>query len=499
MDNNKSNWLKTIKNDQYIFRSDTVAKAYENLNSSAKGILLLIDSSGMLIRTVTDGDLRRLLLSGSSINDTLSLLTNQEPVVAGTEDSASDILTKMNRFQISQIPILSDEKKPIGIVYRQHIDNKILLSTPHMGDMEKTYVSKAFSTNWVAPIGPNLDAFEIELANKMQVRYAVAVSSGTAAIHLALKVLGVEANDIVFCSSFTFIASANPIIYLGAKPVFIDSDEDTWNMSPSALKRAFLDAESKGKLPKAVVVVNLYGQSANYQKICEICDHYQVAIVEDAAESLGATYNDRYSGTIGRIGIYSFNGNKIITTSGGGMLVTNEKELADKAKFLSTQAREPVPWYEHKEVGYNYRMSNILAGVGLGQLKVLDKRVEARRNVFERYVELLSNSPEIKWMPEANFGQSTRWLSTAQIDLPGINILLITKILLSHGIECRQVWKPLHLQPIFKKYKYFTHAKNGNSICDNLFKNGICLPSSSHLTIEQQRRVADSLKSAIKP
>ena len=268
-------------------------------------------------------------------------------------------------------------------------------------------------------------------------------------------------------------------------------------MSPSALKEAFLDAESKGKLPKAVVVVNLYGQSANYQKILEICDYYQVPIVEDAAESLGATYNGEFSGTIGRIGVYSFNGNKIITTSGGGMLVTNEKELADRAKFLSTQAREPVLWYEHKEIGYNYRMSNILAGVGRGQLKVLDERVEARRRVFERYVELLSDMPEVTWMPEANFGQSTRWLTTAQINVPNIDIVPILKALLNQGIECRQVWKPLHIQPIFKKSQYFSHAKD-KSVCENLFQRGICLPSSSHLTIEQQRRVVNSLKSVIK-
>jgi len=486
-------WLESISEQQFITRSSSIRETLKLLDETAKGILLMVNSDGVLMRTVTDGDLRRLLLSGLSLDNTLESLPEKKAVSASSSVTTRDLVNILNQYGINQIPILDSEGKPLGIAYRSVVDNSILLSTPHLGEFEQAYVSQAFNTNWIAPVGPNIDAFEQELAIKVGIKHAVAVSSGTAALHLALSVLNVSASDSVFCSSFTFVASANPILYLGAEPVFIDSENETWNMSPKALQRAFEDAERERKLPKAVIVVNLYGQSADYNKICKLCDHYGVPIVEDAAQSLGATFNNQASGTLGKIGIYSFNGNKIITTSGGGMLVTDEEELAVKAKFLSTQAREPVAWYEHKELGYNYRMSNILAGIGRGQLKVLDDRVNARRNIFDRYVELLADVPKFIWMPEANYGRSTRWLTTAIVKMNGINIPDIVSKLAKYNIEVRQLWKPLHMQTLFKNSRYYSNEK-GNSVCEGLFSQGICLPSSSHLSSEQQNRVLSALR-----
>ena len=293
---------------------------------------------------------------------------------------------------------------------------RIFLSSPHMSGNEQIYINDAFDTNWIAPLGPNVDAFEKEIASYVGVEDAAALSSGTAAIHLALRLLDVRTGDKVFCSSLTFIASANPISYEGAEPVFIDSEPETWNMSPLALEHALADAKREGQLPKAVIVVNLYGQNAKMDEILSVCNEYEVPIIEDAAESLGSTYKGKASGTFGKFGIYSFNGNKIITTSGGGMLVSNDVEALKKARFLATQARDPAPHYQHSQFGYNYRMSNILAGVGRAQLEVLNDRVESRRLVFERYQHELANIPGIHFMPESANTRSNRWLTTLTID-----------------------------------------------------------------------------------
>jgi dTDP-4-amino-4,6-dideoxygalactose transaminase len=364
-----------------------------------------------------------------------------------------------------------------------------------LGDREKAYVEEAFASNWIAPVGPNVDAFEHELAALVGVRSAAAVSSGTAAIHLALLVLGVRRDDVVFCSTFTFAASANPIVYLGARPVFIDSEAESWNMCPTALERAFELAELQGALPRAVIVVNLYGQSANMHALKGICDSYDVPIIEDAAESLGARYEGKPSGTFGKLGIYSFNGNKIITTSGGGMLVSNDEELIKKARFLSTQAREPVLHYEHTEIGYNYRMSNILAGVGRGQLHVLTERVKARRSVFEKYQRALSGIESITWMPEPSWSYSTRWLTTFTLD-SSLSPLTSSELIAALGeesIEARPLWKPMHRQPIYKEAKYVT-AVQERSISDKLFESGVCLPSGSNMEATQVDRVIAVLR-----
>jgi pyridoxal phosphate-dependent aminotransferase EpsN len=375
---------------------------------------------------------------------------------------------------------------------------RIFLSPPHMSGKEQEFIKEAFRTNWIAPLGPNVDAFEQELASYVGASEAVAVNSGTSAIHLALSLLGVAMGDTVFCSTLTFVASANPILYQGANPVFIDSDRDSWNMSPLALQRALQEASLNGKLPKAVIVVNLYGQSAKMDEITVLCDHYNVPIIEDAAESLGSAYKGKPSGTFGEFGVFSFNGNKIITTSGGGMLVSNEKALLQKARFLATQARDPAPHYQHSEVGYNYRLSNILAGVGRSQLEVLDERVEARRRIFERYEQYLSDLPGISFMPELVNTKTNRWLTALTVNerQAGISAGELIEALERENIEARPVWKPLHLQPLFKDAAYFPHGDDEH-VAEELFHTGICLPSGSSLTEQDQDRVIHCLKEAV--
>ncbi|WP_226640279.1 aminotransferase class I/II-fold pyridoxal phosphate-dependent enzyme [Bacillus tropicus] len=375
---------------------------------------------------------------------------------------------------------------------------KIYLSSPHMSGHEQKYIKDAFDLNWIAPLGPNVDEFERELASFVGVKGGAAVSSGTAAIHLALRLLNVQEGDTVFCSSFTFVASANPIVYLGAEPVFIDSEPETWNMSPQALALALHDADKAGKLPKAVILVHLYGQSAKLDEILSLCDRYDVPIIEDAAESLGSTYKGKASGTFGKFGVYSFNGNKIITTSGGGMLISNDVEALERARLLATQAKDPAPHYEHSEIGYNYRMSNILAGIGRGQLEVLEDRVRARRAIYKRYYEALSFIPGFYFMPELENTRSNRWLTTLTIDEneSGTSSGKLLRTLAEENIEARPMWKPLHLQPLFKGKRYYPHSKN-EDMSQYLFQSGICLPSGSNMLEEDQQRVIQGILKAV--
>lgn len=376
---------------------------------------------------------------------------------------------------------------------------RIYLSPPHKSGSEQEYIAEALATNWIAPLGPNVDMFEKDISEYTGVAGAVALSSGTAAIHLALKLLGVGVGDDVFCSSLTFTASANPIVYQSANPIFIDSEPESWNMSPQALQRAFADSCHSGKLPKAVIVVNLYGQSADLQPIKAICDSFDVPIIEDAAESLGASYYGKASGSIGKFGIFSFNGNKIITTSGGGMLVSDDLQALDKARFWATQARDSARHYQHSEIGYNYRMSNILAGIGRSQVKMLTHRVAARRAIFARYFAELSVIPGIDFMPEIEDSISTRWLTamTVQPSLTGVRGLDIIDALEEENIEARPVWKPLHLQPVFRHCRYYPHFPR-ESVSDCLFENGICLPSGSGMSLEEQKRVIEVVKQCIR-
>ena len=369
--------------------------------------------------------------------------------------------------------------------------NRLFLSPPHMSGAELSIIKEAFESNWIAPLGPMVDAFELEFAETIGAKYALALSSGTAAIHLALILAGVKAEDEVLVSSLTFSASANPVVYLGGKPVFIDSEEKSWNIDPGLVAETIINKAKKGKLPKAVVVVHLYGQPANLDPVLAICSEYNIPVIEDAAEALGATYRGRSVGTLGLFGVFSFNGNKIITTSGGGMLVSERKDLIDHARKLATQARDVAPHYEHSEIGFNYRMSNILAAIGRGQLKVLKERVEKRRYIFEKYKELLSDVPGISFQPEAPWGRSNRWLTCILVDERefGATREDIRLALETEGIEARPVWKPMHMQPVFRECKYV-----GGKVSENIFRNGLCLPSGSALNDNDIERVVDVIK-----
>lgn len=374
---------------------------------------------------------------------------------------------------------------------------RIFLSTPHMGGTETQYIEKAFNDNWIAPLGENVTEFENDVKDYVGADYALATASGTSAIHLALIEAGVAKGDIVFCSSLTFCATSNPILYQDATPVFIDSEMESWNMSPTALEKAFKTYEDKGTLPKAVLVVNLYGQTADFEKISKICKHYNVTLIEDSAESLGSTYHGKMSGSFGDLSIFSFNGNKIITTSGGGMLLSNHKEYIDHALFLATQAKDKAPYYQHSELGFNYRLSNISAGIGRGQMEVINDRVNRRRDIFDMYYDALSEIDGINFQPELPDSKSNRWLTAMTINPNKINISAadLIKELNVKNIEARAVWKPMHLQPLYEAFDYFYDEKDN---AKKLFEEGVCLPSGSNITNEELIDVIDSIKSLLK-
>ncbi|WP_431097767.1 aminotransferase class I/II-fold pyridoxal phosphate-dependent enzyme [Polaromonas aquatica] len=476
----------------------TLREALLRMDQTARGILLVLNASGALRHTITDGDLRRAILKNAGDSVPVGSLSDTAPITVGEEADAASVLLCMDQHQIDHIPVLDGAGKPVDLIFRRELSQRVWLSSPHLGEEETLFVEDAFKTNWIAPLGPHVDGFEGELAAHVGVAHAAAVSSGTAAIHLGLILLGVKPGDTVFCSSLTFVGSCNPILYCGAKPVFIDSEPESWNMSPAALERAFDWARREGRMPSCVILVNLYGQSADMDALLPICERYGVPVLEDAAESLGAHYKGKSSGAFGKIAVYSFNGNKIITTSGGGMLVADDPDLIARARKLSTQAREPAPHYEHTEVGFNYRMSNVLAGIGRGQLRVLEQRVSQRRRVFERYVEAMADFRQIQWMPEPKGCHSTRWLTC--FALPGTDgeerSRQVMKALERHLIEARPVWKPMHLQPLFEGAPYFSHEP-GVDISADLFRRGICLPSGSNLGSVQQDRVIDHLQHAL--
>lgn len=373
------------------------------------------------------------------------------------------------------------------------MSQKIWLSSPHMGGNEQKYINEAFAENWVAPLGPNVNGFEEDLEKFLGENVKVAaLSAGTAALHLALIECDIKHGDEVICQSMTFSASANPIAYCGANPVFVDSEPDTWNMCPKALKEAIEDRIQKGKKPKAIIVVHLYGMPAKMDEITVIAQEYQIPIIEDAAEALGSTYKGQSCGTFGRFGVLSFNGNKIITTSGGGALVCHNQEDKDKTVFLSTQARDNAPHYQHSHIGFNYRMSNIVAGIGRGQMEVLKDRVQARRNMHDFYVEIFKdiNGVEVFSEPNSNF-YSNHWLSAIIVDpeITGRNREELRLAFLEDNIESRPLWKPMHLQPVFEGAPYY-----GGNISEKLFDNGLCLPSGSNLSDEDRERISKVVK-----
>jgi dTDP-4-amino-4,6-dideoxygalactose transaminase len=394
------------------------------------------------------------------------------------------------------------------------LGKRIFLASPHMSDegYEMEYIKEAFDTNWIAPLGKNVDEFEKEIAARVGVKHAAALTTGTAAIHLALKYLGVGHGDIVFCQSLTFSATANPIIYQNATPVFIDSDFETWNMCPKALEEAFKKYNQLNKLPKAVIVVHLYGLSADMDKIMEICNQYNVPVIEDAAESLGTTYKGKATGSFGKFGVFSFNGNKIITTSGGGMLVSDDEEAIKKVRFWATQSRDQARHYQHSEIGFNYRMSNVLAGIGRGQLKVLDQRIEKKKYIFEFYKKHLSDLPGVTFMPVNDWNNPNFWLSCLLINPPSSShhslltsnltkdtisqslvtsnsVIEIIESLEKENIESRLIWKPMHLQPFFSDCDYI-----GTNVSQIIFENGLCLPSDTKMNDNMLDLIINNLK-----
>jgi len=369
---------------------------------------------------------------------------------------------------------------------------RLYLSPPDVGDEERQMLLAAFDSNWIAPCGPDLDAFEQELAAAVGCAQAAALSSGTAALHLALLMLGIEAGDEVLTATLTFAATANAIRYVGARPVFVDCDRATWTISPTLLAEELERRAASGALPKAVITVDLYGQCADYDRILPLCEQHGVTVIQDAAEALGATYRGKMAGNQGRVGIFSFNGNKIISTSGGGMLVSDDATLCERARFLATQARDPAPYYEHSELGYNYRLSNLLAALGRPQLRHLEQRVMRRRAINERYREALGEVPGIAFMPEASYGRSTCWLTCITIDSDafGATPENIRRHLESLNIEARPVWKPMHLQPFYKDAEVV-----GGDVSEDLFRRGLCLPSGSSMSTADTNRVIDGVLS----
>jgi len=372
---------------------------------------------------------------------------------------------------------------------------RIYLSPPHMSGLELQYVHEAFESNWIAPLGPNVDAFELEFSRCIGGVSSAALSSGTAALHLALIILGIRPGDEVLCSSLTFSASANAIVYLGASPVFIDSEASSWNLSPGLVAEELKACAQRGRLPKALVAVDLYGQCADYDPIRKICSEYGVPIVEDAAEALGASYKGKPAGSFGKMAVFSFNGNKIITTSGGGMLVSQDEELIRKARFLATQARDEALHYQHSTIGYNYRMSNVLAGIGRGQLSVLQERVEKRRWIFEYYRKAMKDLPGVNFMLEAPNGKCTRWLTCLTIEPSEFGATKEdVRLALEKGdIESKLVWKPMHLQPVFSSSRF-----RGGAISEAIFEKGLCLPSGSSLQENDLERIVTIIRSTCK-
>ncbi len=373
------------------------------------------------------------------------------------------------------------------------MNERIYLSPPAVLGEEEAAIVDALRSNWIAPLGPEVDGFEADLAVQCGVEHALALSSGTAAIHLALVAFGVEPGDVVIAPSFTFIGSVNPVVYVGAEPWFVDSEASSWNLDPDLLTEALTTARTEGRHVGAVIAVDLIGQCADYDRIEEICAEFDVPLLEDAAEALGATYGDRPAGSFGQAAILSFNGNKIITTSGGGALVSNDTDLIARCRHLSTQAREPVVHYEHRDIGYNYRMSNILAALGRAQLATLDERVAARRRIFDTYVEHLGDLDGLDFMPEASFGTSNRWLTTLTVDPDrfGATNFDIIAALEADNIEARPVWKPMHLQPVFTGARMF-----GGDVSEGLFSTGLCLPSGTQITKDDLDRVVRIVRDA---
>lgn len=481
-----------------ITADTTIREVMRQLDRSNIKLCVVTSVTGAVVRTVTDGDLRRALLAGANLDVSISSLPAKDPITFLQGTPSGQLLDAMRTHSINAVVIVDPEGVPVDVIARSTLENLVLLSPPHMGTTELTLVQKAFEENWVAPAGPQLLQFEEDLKAVSGRKHALALSSGSAGLHLALRVLDIGRGDRVYVSDLTFVASLQPILYQGATPVLIDSEPFSWNMSPIALARR-LEADAKsGTLPSAIIVVHLYGQSADMEAIVAVADSFGVPIVEDAAESLGATYQGRPSGAHGLLAVFSFNGNKIITTSGGGAIVSDREDLIELARNLSQQGRDDAEHYQHSQIAYNYRMSNILAGIGIGQLGHLSDRVAKRRAVFARYQTGFQDIRGISFQADVSGGHGTRWLTVVNLDPNQIALhpYQLMRRLRTIGLETRPAWKPMHLQPLCHGMEFVPHDAE-TPISSGLFLRSLCLPSGSALSVFDQERVIDAIRKII--
>lgn len=478
-----------------ISAATTIREAMKLLDRSEIKLCLMTTATGGLVRTFTDGDVRRALLAGATLDTAVGILPIVPPITCEQGTPPRILLDTMRTHSINAVVIVDNDNVPVDVVARSGLEDAVLLSPPHMGTSEVALVQQAFDDNWVAPAGPHLAQFEENLEAVSGRKHALALSSGSAALHLAMRVLGIGLGDRVFVSDLTFVASLQPILYEGAVPVLVDAEPFGWNMSPAALGRR-LEADAAAKtLPKAIVVVHLYGQSADMDAIVGLAEEYGVPIIEDAAESLGATYRERPSGSHGVLSVYSFNGNKIITTSGGGALVSDREDLISMARNLSQQGRDDAEHYQHSQVAYNYRMSNILAGIGIAQLGQLSDRVSRRRAVFQRYRDAFRDIPGISFQAEAEGAHGTRWLTVVNFDPNRISRhpYQFMRQLRTVGIETRPAWKPMHMQPLCHGLEFVPHDPDV-VVSPRLFLQSLCLPSGSSLSEFDQERVIEAVR-----
>ncbi|WP_207559716.1 aminotransferase class I/II-fold pyridoxal phosphate-dependent enzyme [Falsiruegeria litorea] len=482
--------------DQLVQQSTSIRNVMQQLEAASTKIVVVVDAAGHVIRTLTDGDLRRGLLQGATMDAPVDDLAAPPapPVTALVGSSDQDISDLFARTQVNSIVLVDEAGQPVGIEEAAHVHDRILLSPPHLGDAEAGFVEKSFADNWIAPAGPNIDAFEVALAQEGGRTHALALSSGTAGLHLALRVLEIQPQDRIYVSDLTFVASLQPILYEHAQPVLIDSEPDTWNMSPQALASRLEKDAKLGQLPAAIVVVHLYGQSAKLDEICALAQTYDIPVIEDAAESLGAQYRGRPSGAHGLLSVYSFNGNKIITTSGGGALVSDDTGLIDKARKLSTQGRDAAEHYQHSEVAYNYRMSNVLAGIGRGQLAVLGDRVARRREIYEIYKAGFQSLQGVSFQADAPGSVGSRWLTVLRFDPDQVDVhpYQIMRHLGRLGIETRPAWKPMSMQPLCAGYEFEPHSPT-EPVSGKLFMQSLCLPSGSAMSRSSQDRIINAI------
>ena len=490
--------MSTDINASKVSLSDTIRFTMAKLEVLQLKLCVVCDAMGRVVRIVTDGDVRRFLLAGGTMDDLLVALPEKKPILAlhGTPDA--ELLDAMVNNDINAILLVDKVGAPVRICSRASLDKKILLSPPHLGDREMRHVQEAFDSNWIAPAGPNLTIFENNLVKNTGHQHVLAVSSGTAALHLALRVLDISASDRVYVSDLTFIASVQPILYENAVPVFIDSEPSSWNMSPIALERKLMKDQASGDLPAAIIVVHLYGQVADMPAIMRVADKYEIPVIEDAAESLGATIDNKPCGSSGTLSAFSFNGNKMITTSGGGALASNSYKLIERARNLATQGRDPAEHYQHSAISYNYRMSNVLASIGIGQLDVLADRVMRRREIFELYRQGLMGNIGFSFQQDTPNSFGCRWLTVVEFnpDIIDLHPYQIMRRLSQFGIETRPAWKPMHMQPLCSEYEFEPHSEE-HVVSSSLFLRALCLPSGSAMLNTDVERVVSSIENVI--